>query len=59
MAALTWVCREASPAGRTLEAVAKEIEGTGALLGTSHFPGLTFGRVLRGEGRRYWEPLSG
>ncbi|MDO8613533.1 MAG: MBL fold metallo-hydrolase [Dehalococcoidia bacterium] len=44
-------------ARRTQEAVAKEIEGSGALLATSHFPGLTFGRVLRGEGRRYWQPL--
>ncbi len=44
-------------ARRTQEALAREIEGTGALLGASHFPGLTFGRVLRGEGRRYWQPL--
>jgi glyoxylase-like metal-dependent hydrolase (beta-lactamase superfamily II) len=44
-------------ARRTQEAVAQEIEGSGALLATSHFPGLTFGRVLRGEGRRYWQPL--
>ena len=46
-------------ARRTQEAVAQEIEGAEALLGASHFPGLTFGRVLRGEGRRYWEPLAG
>ncbi len=38
------------------EAMAKEIEGSGALMGASHFPGLTLGRVLRGEGRRYWQP---
>ena len=44
-------------ARRTQEAVAREIEGSGALLGAAHFPGLTFGRVLRGEGRRYWQPL--
>lgn len=44
-------------ARRTQEAVAQEIEGSGALLATAHFPGLTFGRVLRGEGRRYWQPL--
>jgi len=44
-------------ARRTQEAVAQEIESSGALLATSHFPGLTFGRVLRGEGRRYWQPL--
>jgi glyoxylase-like metal-dependent hydrolase (beta-lactamase superfamily II) len=39
------------------EAMAREAEGSGALVGASHFPGLTFGRVLRGEGRRYWSPL--
>ncbi len=44
-------------ARKTQEALAKEVEGTGALVGASHFPGLTFGRVLRGEGRRYWQPL--
>jgi hypothetical protein len=37
--------------------VAKEAEATGALLTAAHFPGLTFGRVLTGEGKRYWEPL--
>jgi len=44
-------------ARRTQEAVAREAESSGALLATSHFPDLTFGRVLRGEGRRYWQPL--
>ena len=46
-------------ARRTQEAVAREMEARGALLATAHFPGLTFGRVLRGEGRRYWQPLDG
>jgi glyoxylase-like metal-dependent hydrolase (beta-lactamase superfamily II) len=41
----------------TQEALAKEVEGTGALVGASHFPGLAFGRVLRGEGRRYWQAV--
>jgi glyoxylase-like metal-dependent hydrolase (beta-lactamase superfamily II) len=45
-------------ARRSQEAVAKEIEGTGDLLTAAHFPGLTFGRVLTGEGKRYWEPIS-
>jgi len=45
-------------ARRTQEAVAKEIESTSALLATAHFPGLTFGRVLTGEGRRYWQPVT-
>jgi glyoxylase-like metal-dependent hydrolase (beta-lactamase superfamily II) len=45
-------------ARRTQEAVAREVEMGGALLATAHFPGLTFGRVLRGEGRRYWRPVA-
>jgi glyoxylase-like metal-dependent hydrolase (beta-lactamase superfamily II) len=45
-------------ARKNQEALAKEIEGNGALVGTSHFPGLTFGRVLSGEGRRYWQPVG-
>ena len=44
-------------ARRTQEALAQELEGTDALVAATHFPGLTFGRVLRGEGRRYWQPL--
>jgi glyoxylase-like metal-dependent hydrolase (beta-lactamase superfamily II) len=44
-------------ARRTQEKVAQELEGDGALLATAHFPGLTFGRVLRGEGKRYWAPI--
>jgi glyoxylase-like metal-dependent hydrolase (beta-lactamase superfamily II) len=45
-------------ARRSQEALAKEVEGSGALVGASHFPGLMLGRVLRGEGRRYWEPAA-
>jgi glyoxylase-like metal-dependent hydrolase (beta-lactamase superfamily II) len=44
-------------ARRSQEAVAQEAEASGALLAAAHFPGLTFGRVLRGEGRRYWAPV--
>jgi glyoxylase-like metal-dependent hydrolase (beta-lactamase superfamily II) len=44
-------------ARKTQEAVAREAEASGALLATAHFPGLAFGRVLRGEGRRYWQPI--
>jgi len=43
-------------ARRTQEAVLREAEGDGSLLTASHFPGLTFGRVLTGEGKRYWQP---
>ena len=45
-------------ARRSQEAVAREAEDTGALLATAHFPGLAFGRVLRGAGKRYWQPVS-
>lgn len=44
-------------ARRTQEAVLREAEGAGALIGASHFPGLTFGRVLQGSGKRYWESV--
>jgi hypothetical protein len=43
----------------TQETVVREIEAAGALMSTAHFPGLTFGRVLKGEGRRYWAPVQG
>jgi glyoxylase-like metal-dependent hydrolase (beta-lactamase superfamily II) len=39
---------------RTREALLKELEGTGDMTLGSHFPGLEFGRVLRGEGKRYF-----
>jgi hypothetical protein len=45
-------------ARRSQEALMRELEGTGALVGAAHFPGLTFGRVMNGEGRRYWAPVS-
>ncbi|HEV8574185.1 MAG TPA: MBL fold metallo-hydrolase [Dehalococcoidia bacterium] len=45
-------------ARRSQEVVAREAAATGALLTAAHFPGLTFGRVLMGEGKRYWEPVS-
>ncbi|HET6614306.1 MAG TPA: MBL fold metallo-hydrolase [Dehalococcoidia bacterium] len=44
-------------ARRTQEALLREIDGTSALIGAAHFPGLTFGRVMNGEGRRYWSPV--
>jgi glyoxylase-like metal-dependent hydrolase (beta-lactamase superfamily II) len=42
-------------ARQSQEIALREAEGDDALIGGAHFPGLTFGRVLRGEGRRYWE----
>lgn len=41
-------------AQRTREALAREIEGAGALVAAAHFPDLAFGRLLPGEGRRRW-----
>ncbi len=39
------------------EAAMRELEGTTALVRGNHFPGLSFGRVLRGEGKRYWQAV--
>jgi glyoxylase-like metal-dependent hydrolase (beta-lactamase superfamily II) len=44
-------------ARQSQEAVLREMEGSEDLMTATHFPGLTFGRVLTGEGRRYWQPL--
>ncbi len=44
-------------ARRSQEAALREIESDGALMTAAHFPGLTLGRVLQGEGKRYWEAV--
>lgn len=44
-------------AARTREQLWQELEGTEARVGAAHFQGLEFGRVLRGQGTR-WFPLS-
>ncbi len=41
-------------AARTREALWRELEGTSAIMTGAHFPGLEFGRVLAGRGRRYF-----
>jgi glyoxylase-like metal-dependent hydrolase (beta-lactamase superfamily II) len=41
-------------ARRTREALAREFEDTGVPLAGAHFPGMRFGRLLLGEGRRLW-----
>lgn len=41
-------------AARTREALWRELEGTDALVGAAHFPGLELGRILRGQGRRWF-----
>ncbi len=38
----------------TREKILREVEGSNTLVSGPHFPGLRFGRVLMGEGRRYW-----
>lgn len=39
---------------RTREALARELEGTDVPVAAAHFPGLRFGRLLPGTGRRHW-----
>ncbi len=41
-------------AARTREALYRELEGTDTLAVGAHFPGLEFGRVLPGQGKRYF-----
>jgi hypothetical protein len=41
-------------AKRTRNALARELEGTDTPVAAAHFPGLVFGRLLAGEGRRNW-----
>jgi glyoxylase-like metal-dependent hydrolase (beta-lactamase superfamily II) len=41
-------------ARRTREALARELEGGDVPVAAAHFPGLRFGRLLAGTGRRQW-----
>jgi glyoxylase-like metal-dependent hydrolase (beta-lactamase superfamily II) len=41
-------------ARRTREALARELEGSDVPVAAAHFPGLRFGRLLTGTGRRHW-----
>jgi glyoxylase-like metal-dependent hydrolase (beta-lactamase superfamily II) len=41
-------------AQETRNALARELEGTGTPFAAAHFPGLEFGRLITGEGRRQW-----
>jgi glyoxylase-like metal-dependent hydrolase (beta-lactamase superfamily II) len=38
----------------TRNAAARELEGSDTLVSAAHFPGLSFGRLLQGEGKRRW-----
>jgi glyoxylase-like metal-dependent hydrolase (beta-lactamase superfamily II) len=42
-------------AKRTKVALARELEGTDIPVAGPHFPGMRFGRLLAGEGRRLWQ----
>ena len=46
---------ELARAGR--EAALREAEASRSLIRGCHFPGLSFGRVMRGEGKRYWSAV--
>jgi len=41
-------------AKRSKDILRQELEGTNVHVSSSHFPGLEFGRLLKGEGKRYW-----
>lgn len=45
---------DADLARRTRERLLDELEGTDTAVACGHFPEAAFGRVVRGEGRRYW-----
>ena len=45
-------------AERTREALWRELEGTDVAVTAAHFPGLQFGRVLAGTGKRLFSPLG-
>jgi glyoxylase-like metal-dependent hydrolase (beta-lactamase superfamily II) len=45
-------------ARRTREALAQELEGSDVPVAAAHFPGLRFGRLLSGTGRRHWSFLE-
>ena len=41
-------------AKRSKAVLRDELEGSATHVSSSHFPGLEFGRLMKGEGRRYW-----
>lgn len=47
---------DAGLARQTREKLLDEIEGADIPIGCSHFPEAAFGRVMVGEGKRYWQP---
>jgi glyoxylase-like metal-dependent hydrolase (beta-lactamase superfamily II) len=49
-----WSDIDPAQAKRTREAMWRELEGSDAQVGAAHFPGLQLGRVLTGNGTRYF-----
>jgi glyoxylase-like metal-dependent hydrolase (beta-lactamase superfamily II) len=43
---------------RTRRTLLDQLESEGLLFSASHFPEPAFGRVVREDGRRYWQPLD-
>jgi hypothetical protein len=41
------------------EELLTQLENTTTTVGACHFSGSAFGRVVLGQGRRYWSPLGG
>jgi glyoxylase-like metal-dependent hydrolase (beta-lactamase superfamily II) len=42
-------------ARKTRNALSRELEGDSTVASGAHFPGMQFGRLLRGKGRRFWQ----
>ena len=51
----TFVDVDQEQALKTREQLSRELEQTGTVTAPGHLPGLAFGRVIRGEGRRRWQ----
>lgn len=47
---------DAAMARATREKLLDELEGTDTAVACGHFPEAAFGRIIRGEGKRYWSP---
>jgi glyoxylase-like metal-dependent hydrolase (beta-lactamase superfamily II) len=45
-------------ARKTRDQLMAELEGTATILSCSHFPDAVFGRVVRGNGKRYWNAIG-
>jgi hypothetical protein len=46
--------RRPRPGRSTRDSLLAELEGSSTVMAGGHFSDFTFGRVMRGEGRRMW-----